>query len=267
MEYTIKNISVILATYNENENIGRLIDEISILLVDYEYEIIVVDDDSPDKTWEVVEDRCKSNDKLILVRRMDERGLTSALNCGIRYSSGDVIVWLDCDFQMPPEKILELLCKIESGYDVAIGSRFVKGGGDDRDVGTESKSIINFHKKLSTFLCLLISNIFKTDFTDWTSGFIAIKRTVFEEKLLYGDYGEYFIYLMHYVINSNYKYIEVPYVLVERLHGESKTTGSILGVFTKGIKYLAAIAILKVIELSYYKIYIKHDKVAKVGLE
>ena len=148
MEYSIKKISVILATYNENENIGRLIEEIAIILVDYEYEIIVVDDDSPDMTWQVVDDMRKMNDKLILIRRMDERGLTSALNCGIKNSCGDVIVWLDCDFQMPPEKILELLSKIESGYDVAIGSRFVKGGGDVRDVGTDSKSIINLHKKL-----------------------------------------------------------------------------------------------------------------------
>ena len=260
MEYTIKKISIILATYNEKENIGRLIDEISDHLTDYDYEIIVVDDDSPDKTWEIVENRCEKNDKLSLIRRIDERGLTSALNCGIRNSSGDVIVWLDCDFQMPPETILELLRRIESGNDVAIGSRFVKGGGDVRDEGSDYKSIINFHKKLSTFLCLLTSRIFKTDFTDWTSGFIAIKRKVFEEKLLYGDYGEYFIYLMHYVINSNYKYIEVPYVLVERLYGESKTTGNLKSVFTKGIKYLRAIFILKIIELSYYKIYKKYDR-------
>ena len=65
---------------------------------------------------------------------------------------------------------------------------------------------------------------------------------------------------MHHVINSNYKYIEVPYVLVERLQGESKTTGNLMGVFTKGIKYVLAIFILKIIELSYYKIYVKSDR-------
>mgnify|MGYP000017550228 CR=1 FL=1 len=260
MEYAIRKISIILATYNEKENIGRLIDEISIHLKDYDYEIIVVDDDSPDKTWVLVEKKCQSNKNLSLIRRIDERGLTSALNCGIRNSSGDVVVWLDCDFQMPPNKILELIHKIESGYDVAVGSRFVKDGGDDRDEGADSKRIINVHKKLSAILCRFTSRIYKTDFTDWTSGFIAIKRKVFEEKLLYGDYGEYFIYLMHHVINSNYKYIEVPYVLVERLYGESKTTGNLISVFTKGIKYLRAIFILKIIELSYYKIYVKSDR-------
>ena len=63
MEYAIRKISIILATYNEKENIGRLIDEISIHLKDYDYEIIVVDDDSPDKTWVLVEKKCQSNKK------------------------------------------------------------------------------------------------------------------------------------------------------------------------------------------------------------
>ncbi len=238
----METVSVVLPTYNEVENIGRLIDAISEVLVAWDFEIIVVDDNSPDGTWKVVEEKSKNNERVRLLRRMNERGLTTAIATGIRKSRGDVVVWMDCDFQMPPEKIAELLEAIEDGYDVAVGSRFIKGGGDARnDRSLDQKRIIYIHRFLSRLICAIASLVFRMKFKDWTSGFIAIKKKIFDKFELHGDYGEYFIYLMHYAIKRGYRYIEIPYVVTPRLEGSSKTSASYLGMISKGMKYLFAI--------------------------
>ena len=101
---SVKKVSVILPTYNEKDNIPLLISEIFRQLP-YETEIIVVDDDSPDGTWQVVEEMAKENQNLRLLRRVDKKGLVSALNDGIAVSEGDVVAWMDSDLSMPPEKL------------------------------------------------------------------------------------------------------------------------------------------------------------------
>ena len=94
-------VSVVLPTYDERDNIGPLIEGI-LDHVQRPVEIIVVDDDSPDGTWQVVQEMA-ADPRIRLLRRMDERGLTSALMAGIHHARGDVIAWMDCDLSMPPE--------------------------------------------------------------------------------------------------------------------------------------------------------------------
>jgi dolichol-phosphate mannosyltransferase len=89
-------------------------------------------------------------------------------------------------------------------------------------------------------------------FKDWTSGFIAIRKKIFDDITLFGDYGEYFIYLIHYAISSGYKVIEIPYVVTPRLRGSSKTSASYLGMISKGLKYVIAL-----IDLALFKNYRK----------
>ena len=125
-------ISVILPTYNEKDNIGLLIDEINSYLSNNQIEIIVVDDNSPDGTSKIVEEKQKTNPNIQLLCRENKKGLTSALNDGIAKSTGEILVWMDCDFQMPPSIVPELVEKIGDGYDVAVGSRYVNGGKDLR---------------------------------------------------------------------------------------------------------------------------------------
>ena len=248
-----EKVSVILPTYNEKENIGPLIDEITKTLDNREFEIIVVDDDSPDGTWNIVEKKAKTDDRVLLLRRIGVRGLTSALNDGIDKATGGIIVWMDCDFQMPPKKIAELLAAVDIGYDVAVGSRFIEGGGDARnDKSLDQPRIVYIHRFLSRLICALTSLVFRMNFKDWTSGFIAIRKTIFKNIMLSGDYGEYFIYLIHYVIRSGYKVIEIPYVVMPRLRGSSKTSASYLGMFSKGLRYLYA-----VLELALFNNYRK----------
>jgi dolichol-phosphate mannosyltransferase len=224
-----------------------LIDEIVNVIGQNEFEVIVVDDNSPDKTWQVVEDKAKKDNRIRLLRRLDKKGLTSALNDGITMSLGEVVVWMDSDFQMPPSKIPELLEALENGYDVAVGSRFIKGGSDHRyDKALHHRKIVDIHRILSRLICWVTSIIFLTNHKDWTSGFIAIKRNIFDHVELQGNYGEYFMYLLHYVIKSGYKVIEIPYVLAPRHKGDSKTTKSYNSLIIKGVKYFSDVVLIAV---------------------
>ena len=206
--------------------------------------VLVVDDDSPDRTWECVERRAEGDPRIRLLRRLDERGLTSALNAGIEMAQGEVLLWLDCDFQHPPEKLPELLAELETGrYDVVIGSRFVNQGRRDRrlDSACGQPRIVRFHGWLSVAISRITRAALRVQVTDWTSGLIAIKREILCRQPLVGDYGEYFVELMYRLVRSGYRLGEIPYTLGVRERGESKSSGSYRGLFAKGKKYLRVV--------------------------
>ena len=236
-------ISVILPTYNEYDNIVSLIER-TIEAIPDEKEILVIDDDSPDGTGELVASYCKKSQVVRLIVRKNERGLRTAIEKGISEASGDIIVWMDCDLSMPPEKIPELVEKvINKGYDVAVGSRYVEGGRDRR---TDSgKFILFFHTFLSRIIVTFTSLMLNKSFKDWTSGFIAVKSEVIKKIPLNGDYGEFFIEMMYRLLQRGYKVIEVPYELIPRERGKSKTATNIWGFFTRGIKYIECVLKLR----------------------
>lgn len=229
-----KKVSVILPTFNEKENIVLLIQAI-LQNVGKESEIIVVDDDSPDGTWMEVEALAKNQKNIHLLRRLDKKGLVSALNDGIALSTGDTIVWMDCDFSMPPEEIGNLLERIDQGYDVAVGSRFVKGGGVE--IVTESQDTLMAYL-MSLTLNKFIQTVLGRSFKDYTSGFIAIKRNVLEEIPLQGEYGEYFIDLIYRAIKKGHSVVEIPYLCKARKMGISKTGTHPSHYLKKGLKYI-----------------------------
>lgn len=238
----INKISVVLPTYNEKFNIGPLIDDIKSNLGDKELEIIVVDDDSPDRTWEIVAEKARQDNRIRLLRRIGKKGLVSALNEGISLAQGQIVVWMDCDFQMSPSKIPDLVEAIDNGYDLAVGSRFVKGGNDARyDKKLGYGRIVSVHKFLSRLICMVTSVVFLTNHKDWTSGFIAIRKSIFDKIKLEGNYGEYFMYLLYYAIKSGYKVTEIPYTLTPRRRGISKTAENYFGLIWNGVKYLFAV--------------------------
>ena len=123
-----KTLSLIIPTYNERENIVPLIERVHQALFRYDYEIILVDDDSPDGTAELARELSKKYPLNVIVRR-DKRGLSSAVVDGLEHARGDVIGVIDADLQHPPELIPDLLREIENGSDVSIASRYVEGGG------------------------------------------------------------------------------------------------------------------------------------------
>lgn len=221
-------VSVVLPTYNERDNIGPLIQAL-LSQVREPVEVWVVDDNSPDRTWQVVQALAEEDPRVHLLRRVGERGLTSAIAAGIAASRGDVVVWMDCDFSMPPEAVPHLVAALE-GADVAVGSRYVRGG---RDVG-HSWMARAFSRAINLFASLLLG----WGVRDYTSGFIAARREVLERIPLRGDYGEYCIDLLYRAQRAGYRVVEIPYTCTERASGESKTGANALDYLRRGWKYV-----------------------------
>jgi dolichol-phosphate mannosyltransferase len=228
------DVSVVFPTYNEKDNIGPLVEE-ALRHTPPGTEVIVVDDDSPDGTWKVVEAMKARTPGLRLIHRTTERGLTSALRAGIAAAVGRIVVWSDCDFSMPPAKVEELLAELAKGADVAVGSRFVEGGGV-RIIHGSGDTLMAY--LMSRTLNGFIRRVLGRGFHDYTSGFIAVRREVLDKVPLRGGYGEYFIDLVHRARKLGFKVVESPYLCVERRSGVGKTGQRFGDFIRKGWKYV-----------------------------
>ncbi len=234
MSPTTPSISIILPTYNERENIGLLIQQVYQAMGE-EAEVVVVDDDSPDGTWAVVEEMAAAHPALTLIRRKEERGLVSALRKGIDSSKADVVAWLDCDLSMPPAKIKELCEGVAQGYDMVIASRFVNGGGVEIVTGSQDTPLAFF---MSFLLNSFVRRVLGPQVKDYTSGFVAVRRRVLEDIRLTGDYGEYFIELAYRAYRHGYRILEIPYISPARRQGTSKTGSHLFHYLRRGSKYI-----------------------------
>lgn len=219
-------VSVVLPSYNEKENIVGVITRISNSLGPDLKEIIVVDDNSPDGTWKLVEE--SNHPKVRLIRRIHEKGLASALNDGIKSAKGEVIVWLDCDLGLSPEEIPDLVAQLKD-YDVAIASRYVKGGADPRP---------KFRVMLSVAINAWAMLFLGWGVRDYTSGFAAVRKEVFDKiDFSRQGFGEYFIEFAYKAKKNKFKIIEVPCRYQIRPGGASKSDGNLSTLFKLGWNY------------------------------
>lgn len=232
-------VSVILPTYNERDNIASLVRRLDALLPS-PAEILVVDDGSPDGTAREVE---IVSDDLPNVRAIvrAERGLTGAIQRGIDESRGEIVVWMDADFSMPPETVPQLIARVRAGQDAAIGSRYV-GGALPASPANDSGRLVALQQGLTRRLNRGLTAALGADFHDWTSGFIAIRGSLIRPLRLRGDYGEYFIDLMARLVARDARFVEVHYRPAPRRHGESKTAGGLASFLRLGVKYVRAAA-------------------------
>jgi len=232
-----RRLSVILPTYNEAENIKALVEDVKVAVEDI-YEVIVVDDNSPDGTARIVQEMIETGRYpfLKLERRLQNPGLTNSIQRGIDLAKGDAVGWMDCDFSMPPKYLPVLLSLVNADYDVAVGSRFVLGGnwiGEKRDAADTLMGVI-LSRLMNFFVQICLDHRFK----DYTSGFVVARREIFDKIRLKGDYGEYFIDFIYRALKMKYRVVEIPYVWRPRRAGHSKT-GARLGDYCKrGVKYV-----------------------------
>ncbi len=214
-----RSVSVIVPTYNEEGNVGRFIEAISSSLESSgrkNFEIIAVDDNSRDKTPEIM-DRHAASGSVAAVHRHGIRGIFSAIMDGVRVARSDVVVIMDADFSHPPAKIPELLERMDAGgFDLVSASRFTSGGGIEAP----------FSRKLSTILFnSVIRLVMGGAITDWTGGFHAIRR----DKLLAlsfkypAKWGEFDLELLYRAKKAGLKIAEVPFVYNFREEGQSKS--------------------------------------------
>jgi len=213
------HVSVVLPTYCERKNIVDLIDAIEAEAAPCAdcLQIVVVDDDSPDGTAEIVRQRMSQTGpvRIDLHVRTEERGLASAIKYGLQQCEGDVVVVMDTDFNHDPKMIPQMIDLLKY-YDIIIGSRFVMGGGMEEEL----------RYKFSFLYNLFIRVTIRTQIQDNLSGFFAMRRDklmTLDLDRIFRGYGEYFIRLLYLAWRRNYKMLEVPVFYVLRRHGQSKS--------------------------------------------
>lgn len=222
-------VSIVLATYNERENILDTIESIFHNVKD-SVEVIVVDDDSSDMTWQLVEEL--NDPRVKLIRRVETRGLASAFNRGVIESRGEVVGWMDADMCMPPSLLPDMISKLDE-YDIVVGSRYAPGGIDDRAfLRVASSRLING----------LASMVLGYGIKDYDSGFVVLKRSVFDKvSIIPTGYGAYFMEFLYTCRKKGLTVYEIPYVFRDRAKGISKSAPSILKFFRTGMQYVMRI--------------------------
>lgn len=212
--------SLIIPTYNEGQNIHGMVDQLSSLLdpvLSGCYELIVVDDDSPDHTWEIAQALTLDYPQLKVMRRQTERGLSTAVIRGWQVAQGEVLGVIDGDLQHPPEVLIKLLTAIDQGADLAVASRHIEGGGV-----SEWSPIRRFLSRGAQVLGLLILPAVVGRVSDPMSGYFLVRRTAIAERTL-NPLG-YKILLEVLGRGEIQQVAEVGYVFQERREGESKVT-------------------------------------------
>jgi dolichol-phosphate mannosyltransferase len=239
-------LSLVIPTYNERENICKIIDRIQeeFRINKIIGEIIVVDDNSPDGTGSVLEEIKKKNKNLQVIHRKGKLGLSSAVIEGWKIARGDILGVMDADLSHPVEKIRNLYYAIEKEkFEIAIGSRYIKGG---RILGWK------FHRKLfskgSTFLAKVFTKV-----KDPMSGFFFIRK----DKLNLNELNpQGFKILLEVLVKTKSKKIkEIPIIFTNRVEGKSKAS------FKEVIYYLRNLAGY----LKYKKGLVEFSKFAVVG--
>ena len=222
-------VSIVLATYNERENIVDTIQSIFEHVKD-PVEVIVVDDDSADQTWQLVESL--GDPRVVVIRRVDTRGLASAFNRGIIESRGEIVGWMDADMCMPPSMLPAMVDKLNE-HDIVVGSRYAQGGKDDRaPLRVISSRLING----------LAGLVLGYGIKDYDSGFVVLRRTVFNKvSIIPTGYGAYFMEFLYTCRKKGLTVYEMPYVFRDRAKGISKSAPSIFKFFKTGMQYVIRI--------------------------
>ncbi|MBD2213483.1 glycosyltransferase [Nostoc linckia FACHB-104] len=213
-------LSLVIPTYKERDNIKNVVKILSQVLdecIPGRYELIVVDDDSPDRTWEVAQSLMEDYPQLRVMRRQQERGLSSAVIRGWQAARGHILGVIDGDLQHPPEVLTQLVTEIEQGADLALASRHVDGG------GVSSWSIVRrFLSRGAQVLGLIILPSVLGRVSDPMSGYFMVRRNAIAGVTL-NPVG-YKILLEVIGRGSVREIAEVGYVFCERKEGESKVT-------------------------------------------
>lgn len=213
-------LSLVIPTYNEGKNIANLVEILSNLLdqgIPHDYELIVVDDNSPDRTWEIAESLTTQYPQLQVLRRKQEKGLATAVIRGWQAANGQILGVIDGDLQHPPQTLLELLRAMENGADLAVASRHVQSG------GVSDWSVVRrFLSRGAQLLGLMLLPRVIGAVSDPMSGYFLVQRNAIAGKTL-NPLG--YKILIEVLARGKFKHIsEVGYVFQERHQGESKVT-------------------------------------------
>ena len=209
-----------IPTFNERRNLAALIAQLTALLdpeLGEDSELIVGDDDSPDRTWELADELCATYAKLRVVRRVTERGLSTAVIRGWQVAQGEVLAVIDADLQHPPEVTVQLWREMTKGADLGVASRHVEGGG----VSDWSLARRLLSRGAQLLGLILLPGVLGR-VSDPMSGYFMIRREAIAGVAMH-PLG--YKILVEVIGRGRTRWIaEVPYVFRERTEGESKVT-------------------------------------------
>jgi len=217
---------VIIPTYNEKENIEKIIR--AIFSLPKAFDILVIDDGSPDGTADIVKKMMSDEDRLFLLERSGKLGLGTAYIMGFKWAlerDYQYIFEMDADFSHDPKDLPRLYeaCAVE-GYDVAIGSRYVSG-----------VNVVNWpigRVLMSYFASKYVKFVTGFNIHDTTAGFKCYRRRVLEtielDKIRFKGYA-FQIEMKYTAYKIGFKIKEVPVIFVNRVEGTSKMSGGIFG--------------------------------------
>ena len=211
-------VSIVIPTYNEVENIRLILGELRRSLEDsgiHDFEVIVVDDDSPDGTWRVVEEVSRSDPRVRLIRRIGVRGLGTAIVRGLQEARGEYVVVMDADFQHPPSLVPRLVeTAVRFNADVVVASRYSRGGGITG--WSLARRVVSLGALLLAWI--LVPESRRT--RDPISGFFLLRRMSLD---LSGVRGlGYKVLLEVLALNPKARVVDVPYLFKPRRAGSSK---------------------------------------------
>jgi len=215
---------VIIPTYNEIENIERIIRK--VLSLEHPFHILIIDDGSPDGTPIVVKKlQQEFPERLFIEERAGKQGLGTAYIHGFRWSIArqyDYIFEMDADFSHDPNDLRKLRQACVDGADAAVGSRYIKG-----------VNVVNWPMSrvlMSYFASVYVRFITGLEIRDWTAGFMCYKRNVLEtiqlEKIKFVGYA-FQIEMKYTTVKHGFKIFEVPVIFTDRTEGSSKMSTSI----------------------------------------
>jgi len=226
--------SVLLPTYNERQNLPIIIYLLTQTFEKHKinYEIIIIDDSSPDKTYEVAEKLQKlfGKDRIILLSRKAKLGLGSAYRFGLEHAKGDFVILMDADMSHHPKFIPEFIKKQKEGnYDIVTGSRYVSGGGVWG---------WNIHRKLTSRVANYIAHILLSPPTSDLTGSFRLYKFKAIESIMKKIESKGYVFQMEIIVRATQmklKIGEVPITFVDRVYGESKLGGMEIVQYLKGL--------------------------------
>jgi len=215
---------IIIPTYNEKENVERMID--TIVSLAKEFDVLFVDDNSPDGTADLIEKAIKKNpERIFIEKRTGKVGLGTAYIHGFKWSMDrnyDFVFEMDCDFSHDPEDLLRLRKELEKGCDLVIGSRYCRGG---KVKNWPLKRIL-----MSYFASVYVRLILLISIKDTTAGFKGYRLEVLKkinlDAITFKGYA-FQICMKYAVLRHGYKAKEIPITFVDRVHGDSKMSTGI----------------------------------------
>ncbi len=214
-------VSVVTPTFNEAENLPVLVEAVHAALGTLPHEIVVADDDSPDRTWEVAEALAQDDPSIRVLRRFRDPGLSAAVLDGMTVARGEYLAVIDADLQHDPAILPEMVGMLASGtVDVCVGSRATEGGG----YGDWSAA-----RRLVSWVATMIAKVLlRVPVSDPMSGYFVITRAGYESTASQINARGFKILLEFVGRNRSLRVAEVPYEFRNRVHGETKLNRSVI---------------------------------------